>query len=312
MVERRIGFVLAVLSAAGLVSILASCGGKPSSPSRGASPFAGTWKMTDATREGKPDLKGARDVLGATLKITKTGATYSVRWRGATSARPAVLKEGKLVKQNPRDEDMTFTVSGDVLTFVWDSEAIGRVEAKYKRQEAAAPSAASSSNPALDLKLRQAVANNNLAAAKSLISRGANVNAGAGTQGTPLHQAAVKGHTEMVKLLLSKGADVNAKTAVGITPLYHVVKWGPQFNKANYRAMAQLLLNKGADVDAKGPYGTTPLHEALLKWDKETVELLLANGADANMKDSTGRTPLQQAAGQPAVADLLRKHGATQ
>jgi ankyrin repeat protein len=54
---------------------------------------------------------------------------------------------------------------------------------------------------------------------KQLLIAGANPNALAGGQMTPLHTAAVHGELEVFRLLLDNSADITAKTVRGKTPL---------------------------------------------------------------------------------------------
>jgi len=78
-------------------------------------------------------------------------------------------------------------------------------------------------------------------AAKLLIEKGANVNAGNNEGSTALLIAAFFCRTETVKLLLSKGADVNAKNIREETPLDTVAgSWSPEL-EGIYKYIAGLL-----------------------------------------------------------------------
>ena len=97
--------------------------------------------------------------------------------------------------------------------------------------------------------------------------------------------------------------DVNAKNAVsGRTPLHNAARKG-------HKEIAELLIAKGANLDAKDKDGTTPLHITTLFGHKEIAELLIAKGADLDAQSKRGQTPLDMAITNPAIADLLRKHG---
>lgn len=161
--------------------------------------------------------------------------------------------------------------------------------------------------------LWDAVTNNDLGKAKTLIAFGAGVNQ-KNSYGNPiLHHAVSVGNAEMVELLISKGADVNLKGQFDRVPLHY----------ANKKGMAKILLAHGAVVDAPTNYGETPLHWAahgVNGFGKqvdliEFAETLIANGADVNKKTGEGRsyrTPLSYAAeaNNLPVARVLLAHGA--
>jgi ankyrin repeat protein len=96
-----------------------------------------------------------------------------------------------------------------------------------------------------------------------------------------LFQAARKGDIEQVKSLISKGADVNAKNRWGYTPLYSAL-----FNK--HKDTMRFLVNNGGDVNhvPKGDYPL--LHYAIWRKDMEFAKLLVNNGADFKLKDQDG------------------------
>jgi ankyrin repeat protein len=136
--------------------------------------------------------------------------------------------------------------------------------------------------------------------AEFLIANGANVNAG--DDSTPLQEAAYYS-MEMVELLIAKGADINAGPW---TALHGAVD-------AGQRSIAELIIAKGADVNARDGKGRTPLH--LAAWyQPDLVKLLVTNAANVNAKDNQQRTPLSYVidGDNTEVAELLRKHGATE
>jgi ankyrin repeat protein len=125
---------------------------------------------------------------------------------------------------------------------------------------------------------------------RSLISKGAEIDAKDKRSLTPLHLAASQGHPETVKVLIANGADPNARTATNETPLHMAAA-------AGYESVVEILLASGADVNARDGSGWTPLHCAM-RADKPIVivELLLAGGADVNTRTGRGRTALHLAA----------------
>lgn len=81
--------------------------------------------------------------------------------------------------------------------------------------------------------------------------------------------AARKSNVEAVKTLLAKGADVNAKTEYGATPLFYACDRGnPE--------VVKLLLDAGADMNVKDKfYNSTPTSWAIQRDHAEVVKLLL-------------------------------------
>jgi ankyrin repeat protein len=86
--------------------------------------------------------------------------------------------------------------------------------------------------------LHQAVLHDKRRTAGILLSKGANVNAFANQERTPLFYAACKGNVAVVELLLCHGADVHAES-LGETPLKVAVK-------RNHTAVAEMLRRAGA------------------------------------------------------------------
>lgn len=106
--------------------------------------------------------------------------------------------------------------------------------------------------------------------AKILLAAGAELN----PQGwTPLHYAAFEGRVEMVKFLLDKGADKNAVAPNDYTPLMLAVRNG-------HEDAARALLYGDPDVNYKAPStGETALALAVKKGAVPVIELLKRAGA---------------------------------
>lgn len=162
---------------------------------------------------------------------------------------------------------------------------------------------------------------------KSLIRKGADVNAVSRVSGqTPLHAAAEGGSTEVCNLLIAHGAKLNVKDDWGKTPLFTAAANG------NVDA-AKVIAAKGADRDVwtaaflgeteflkahadqlsePGLNQMQPLHLAAAGDSKTAIEALLADGASLAAKDQQGWTPLHHAAlrGSKAAAELLLAKGA--
>ena len=143
--------------------------------------------------------------------------------------------------------------------------------------------------------LHQAAADGNLKEARSLISRGANINAKDKEGRTPLFYAVENGHTLMCDLLIVKGADVNAKDAAGDTPLHHAARLA---RHNDFRVAAELA-RRGADVNATNNQRQTPLHVALEGGGsnrRHVASMLLRYDVNVNVKDSNDKTALHLAA----------------
>jgi ankyrin repeat protein len=141
-----------------------------------------------------------------------------------------------------------------------------------------------------------------------LLSKGAEVNARENNSGmTALMVAAAEGHTAIVEALLAKGADVNAKDYnLGATPLMGAAEYG-------YVNIIRTLIAKGADVNAKDKKNRTALMMASTNGHTSTVQALLLAGADVNVKDTQfGATALMGASanGHAAIVEALLEKGA--
>jgi len=107
--------------------------------------------------------------------------------------------------------------------------------------------------------------------AETMLSR--NVNAGDGTEETPLHWAARYCRVGAVELLLKVGTDPNVHNKLKETPL-HPVAYGCKFDHKICPGTVKLLLDCGADMDAKDALGRTPFEELLSRELREMVQLL--------------------------------------
>lgn len=123
-----------------------------------------------------------------------------------------------------------------------------------------------------------------------LLENGAQINLKDKKQSaTALHAAAMKGKVNTARLLLQKGADVNARAHDDLTPLLIAVL-------AVNGELVKLLVDAGADLEAQDKaHGVTALHIAALKGNLNLTKLLLDKGANPNAKSNDGRTPLDLA-----------------
>ncbi len=142
--------------------------------------------------------------------------------------------------------------------------------------------------------LVEAVANNDIAAVKTLIAAGAPLTPPDNHRDSlfgypaPLSVAVENKNIDMAKLLISHGADVNfpkkLSPSVNGTPLHRAAMQG------NLEMMT-LLLASGADIDRHEGLWHTPLWHAIYSSPSThvlaTVNLLVERGADINIRMKT-------------------------
>jgi ankyrin len=169
---------------------------------------------------------------------------------------------------------------------------------------AVAPSAARAAG---DTRLADAANRRDLAAVRTLLAAGADVN-GLGRDGTPaLHYAVRVGDTDIARMLIDAGADARLANRLGLTPLALAASGGDA-------AMVGLLIGAGADVNAEDPAGETPLMLAARAGTVAAVRVLLDAGATIDAPDRTyQQTALMVAVreNRPGVVRLLVERGAT-
>ena len=118
-----------------------------------------------------------------------------------------------------------------------------------------------------------------------LIRGGARVTVSNRYGATPLYLACLSGNTAMIRLLLDAGADVNSADPTGETTLMTTVRSG------NLQAV-KLLVDRGAIVDARDPaFEQTALMFAVRENQPDIMRLLIERGADVNAQTRTGPTP---------------------
>jgi ankyrin repeat protein len=121
-----------------------------------------------------------------------------------------------------------------------------------------------------------------------------------------LSMAAWEGNITRMKSLIAKGADVNA-TCCGRIPPMHAAAFGGH-NKA-----IVYLLEQGANVDIGGKFNETALMIAVSEGHYDTAKLLIEKGANVNAYDEAEyATPLKLAIvnGHKKIISLLQKHDA--
>lgn len=131
---------------------------------------------------------------------------------------------------------------------------------------------------------------NDLETAKLLVRAGAEANAANDLRMTPLSQACTNGSAEFVALLLEARANPNTPIATGETPLMTCARAGAD-------EAVRTLLARGADVNAKEP----TQHQTALMWaaaeqHPKVLETLIEARADLRAHTKLGFTALHFAA----------------
>jgi uncharacterized protein len=114
--------------------------------------------------------------------------------------------------------------------------------------------------------LMMACLKGDLALAKKLIDRGADVNK---TGWAPLHYAATNGHLEIMELLFANNAYIDADSPNGTTPLMMAAQYGST-------AAVKRLLEEGADPALKNQLGLTAIDFANRANRPDAAELIAA------------------------------------
>jgi uncharacterized protein YecT (DUF1311 family) len=157
----------------------------------------------------------------------------------------------------------------------------------------------------VNTKLLKAAKKGSLEEAKTLLEKGADVNAKSENGFTVLMFAALSSNLELVKHLVNRGADVNARDEDGKTAFMFASRLG------NVDVM-RLLMDHGTDVNIKDKDGKTALMAAAAKGDLDAVRFLLDSGADVHAEAENGNTALQLAEEEDneEIIRLLKSRGA--
>ena len=186
------------------------------------------------------------------------------------------------------------------------------------RDNAAGVTAALDAGAAIDARdthgqtaLLFAVQRGDLALARDLIGRGADINAEALNHDTPWLLAGALGRTEILAAMLDTGnVNYSIRNRYGGNALI------PACERGHVETVRLLLERSQIDVNHINNLGWTALLEAVILSDGgarhiEIVRMLLAAGADPNVADKDGVSPLQHAHDRryDAIAALIRDAG---
>lgn len=153
--------------------------------------------------------------------------------------------------------------------------------------------------------LEFAVRNANREMMQALVWAKVDVNARDRDGQTVLMMLNEKVTSEMVWDLIHAGAKVNLRDKDGDTALISAAE-------TNNVDALKALLEAGAKIDAHNESGETALIIAAMNGQVNNVRALIFAGADVNIRDKKGKSALMHAneEGEPAVARLLKAHGA--
>jgi ankyrin repeat protein len=158
-----------------------------------------------------------------------------------------------------------------------------------------------------DVRLIEAVKNQDHETVRALLKQKADVNAREGDGATALHWAVVRDDVETIDALVRAGADVNAANDYGVTPVSLAC-----INR-NATVITKLLA-AGADPNAATSMGETAIMTCTRTGSADALTALFDHGAkNVNAAEkSHGQTALMWAAAQenPAVVRVLLTHGA--
>lgn len=141
-----------------------------------------------------------------------------------------------------------------------------------------------------------------VAAARFLIERGADVNLA--KSWSPLHHAASGGQTELAAALLDAGADINIRSKADDTTPLHTAAIKKR------TAMVRFLIECGAALDLATKSDWNACHFAAYGGDLQTMQVLLEAGADWQAENADDKTPLELALanGYKEIVNLAVMH----
>ena len=153
--------------------------------------------------------------------------------------------------------------------------------------------------------LQVAIKNNNIVAAKILITKGANPNIRANDEyeTTPLMECTNNNQLEIAKLLLeTNNTDINIVDNFGDPAINWSVYW-------NLKKMTQLFLKYNANTNLKSLHSPNTISVALKEWNYEIVEILINNGIYLTEIDS-GRLIVEatKVGNLPQVKELIEQN----
>lgn len=160
--------------------------------------------------------------------------------------------------------------------------------------------------------LHKACSKNNLDCVKYLIEHGADVDAEAESNITPLHVAAEGAHVDVIRELITKVSDVNKCTSAksgGDTALHWLLKNPPTGGRymQDIKQIVNILHKYGANLNAtNADENSTALHLCVKNKCPEIIKELLRLKADPNIEDKDFTSPRQLAIFQGAEEETAK------
>jgi len=122
-----------------------------------------------------------------------------------------------------------------------------------------------------------------------LLDKGADVNIVCrGTSVTPLMGALHQEKTNALKLLLNAGINTNHIDANGESPLGRI-------SAHEFPEHVNLLIDFGANINYQDRKGNSALHNAIERKNKKVIEALIKRGIKTNLKNANGETAEEMA-----------------
>jgi uncharacterized protein len=174
-------------------------------------------------------------------------------------------------------------------------------------QEKPAPKPGEKEQARLNQRLIEAAWDNDLRRARSLIARGADVNAKDNTLQSAYLISTSEGYLELLNLTLKHGADVDSKDSFNGTGLIRAADRG-------HADIAGRLVQAEVKINHINNLGWTALHEAIILGDGsgryvDTVRVLVAAGADLRLPSQRDKvSPIEhaRAKGYQEITQVLR------
>ena len=140
---------------------------------------------------------------------------------------------------------------------------------------------------------------------KTLLDKGADVNARGGYYGDAIHAAFEGGNAKIMQILLEKGTDINTPEDECNNLLYQALQRGRE-------DVVRMLLARGANVNAQRGFYGNALQAASALGRDTVVQMLLDQGADVNAQGGHFGNALQAASavGRDTVVQMLLDQGA--